>query len=59
MLLDDSHTSIEVFSFKDTSKQPQRMGGTPQVLSLLALLLLYWYFTGTKVQMLTLHALRA
>jgi tetratricopeptide (TPR) repeat protein len=26
----DSHTSIDVFSYKDTSKQPQRTGGTPQ-----------------------------
>jgi len=26
----DSHTSIDVYSYKDTSKQPQRFGGTPQ-----------------------------
>ena len=26
----DSHTSIDVYSYKDTSKQPQRIGGTPQ-----------------------------
>ena len=26
----DSHTSIDIYSYKDTSKQPQRIGGTPQ-----------------------------
>ncbi len=30
--------------------------GAWEVLSLLALLVLYWCFTGTKVQILTLHA---